>query len=400
MISLQSMKFLLFFLTVWGSGHAYIAHRLIRPLPTGSRWRLAGWSWLAVSLLIAPLVIVGRWLSLDQALFDILAWIAYVDMGFFLVLVPLLVVRDTGWILFRSLRTLHHKLAGRQHPITPASTARRQFLANTMNAGMLGLTGGMTVAGYFEARRLARVKEISIPIRGLPRDLQDFHIVQLSDIHIGPTIKGDYLLGIVERCNELHPDMVAITGDLIDGLTNQLQEDVAPLAQLRSRHGSYFVTGNHEYYWDANTWTALLETLGVKVLLNENQVIRHGNARLMVAGVTDYAGDKYVPDHLSDPQQARRHAPRTDASILLAHQPRSAFAGEAAGYDLQLSGHVHGGQFLPWNLFIKLVQPFSNGLHRLNNRMWLYVSAGTGYWGPPQRLGVAPEITSIRLKRA
>ena len=400
MISLRSMKFLLFFLTVWGGGHAYIAHRLIRPLPSGSRWRPVGWSWLAASLLIAPLVIVGRWLSLDQALFDILAWIAYVDMGFFLVLVPLLVVRDTGWILFRSLRTLHHKLAGRQPAITPASTARRQFLANTMNAGMLGLTASMTVAGYFEARRLARVKEISIPIRDLPRDLQDFHIVQLSDIHIGPTIKGDYLLGIVERCNALHPDMVAITGDLIDGLTNQLQEDVTPLAQLRSRHGSYFVTGNHEYYWDANTWTALLETLGVKVLLNENQVIRHGNARLMVAGVTDYAGDKYVADHLSDPQQARRHAPRTDAAILLAHQPRSAFAGEAAGYDLQLSGHVHGGQFLPWNLFIKLVQPFSNGLHRLNNRMWLYVSAGTGYWGPPQRLGVAPEITSIRLRRA
>ena len=400
MISLPLMKFLIFFLSVWGGGHAYIAYRLIRPLPTGSRWRPVGWTWLAVSLLIAPLVIVGRWMNLDQVLFDRLAWLAYVDMGFFLVLVPMLAVRDTGWILFRLFRTLHHKLAGRQQAITPASNARRQFLANTMNAGMLGLAGGMTIAGYAEARRLARVKEIVVPVRDLPRDLQDFHIVQLSDIHIGPTIKGDYLLGIVERSNELRPDMVAITGDLIDGLTWQLQEDVAPLTQLHSRHGSFFVTGNHEYYWDAKAWCALLKTLGVTVLLNENRVIQHGNARLLVAGATDYAADKYVSSHLSDPQQARRHAPRTDAAILLAHQPRSAFAGEAAGYDLQLSGHVHGGQFFPWNLFIKLVQPFSNGLHSLNNRMWLYVSAGAGYWGPPQRLGVPPEITSIRLRRA
>ena len=400
MISLQPMKFFLFFITVWGGGHAYIAHRLIRPLPAGSRWRPIGWSWWTVSLLIAPLVLVGRWQGLDQTLFDMLAWIAYIDMGFFLVLIPLLVMRDSGWILFSLFRKLHHKLSDRPQTITPENNARRQFLANTMNAGMLGLTGGMTIAGYNEARRLARVKEITIPVRNLPADLEDFHIVQLSDIHLGPTIKGDYLQGIVERSNELNPDMVAITGDLVDGLTNQLQKDVAPLTQLRSRHGSFFVTGNHEYYWDARTWSALLKTLGIQVLLNENRIIQHGSARLMVAGVTDYAGDKYVPEHLSDPQQARRHAARADASVLLAHQPRSAFAGEAAGYDLQLSGHVHGGQFFPWNLFINLVQPFNNGLHKLNGRMWLYVSAGAGYWGPPQRLGVPPEITSIKLRRA
>jgi predicted MPP superfamily phosphohydrolase len=400
MISSQPMKFFLFFITVWGGGHAYIAHRLIRPLPAGSRWRPIGWSWWTVSLLTAPLVLVGRWQGLDQALFDMLAWIAYVDMGFFLVLIPLLVTRDSGWILFRLFRKLHHKLSDRPQSITPENNARRQFLANTMNAGMLGLTGGMTIAGYNEARRLARVKVITIPVRNLPADLEGFHIVQLSDIHLGPTIKGDYLQGIVERSNELNPDMVAITGDLVDGLTNQLQKDVAPLTQLRSRHGSFFVTGNHEYYWDAKTWSALLKTLGIKVLLNENRIIQHGSARLMVAGVTDYAGDKYVSDHLSDPRQARHHAERADASVLLAHQPRSAFAGEAAGYDLQLSGHVHGGQFFPWNLFINLVQPFSNGLHKLNGRMWLYVSAGTGYWGPPQRLGVPPEITSIKLRRA
>lgn len=394
------MKFLIFFVLVWGGGHAYIAFRLIRPLPIGSRWRPIGWTWWTVSLLIAPLMLVGRRLGIDQALFDVLAWIAYIDMGFFLVLLPLLIVRDGGWILFSLFRKLHHKLSDGSPAITPENNARRQFLANTMNAGMLGLTGGMTIAGYTEARRLARVKKITIPIHNLPTDLEDFHIVQLSDIHIGPTIKGDYLQGIVERSNELNPDMVAITGDLVDGLTNQLQEDVTPLKQLRSRHGSFFVTGNHEYYWDARAWSGLLKMLGIEVLLNENRIIKHGSAHLMVAGITDYASEKYVPEHLSDPQQARHHARPVDASVLLAHQPRSAFAGEAAAYDLQLSGHVHGGQFFPWNLFITLVQPFSNGLHNLNDRMWLYVNAGTGYWGPPQRLGVPPEITSIRLRRA
>ena len=392
--------FFLFFIAVWGGGHAYIAYRLIKPLSPGGRSRYFGWVWLAISLFIVPLVIFSRWVGVDPDLLDRLAWAAYLDMGFFLVLLPLLMVRDVGWILFRLIRSLHHKLAKTQQAATPENIERRNFLANCMNAGMLGLTGSMTVAGYYQARQLPRIREVTIPVRNLHADLQDFHIVQLSDIHLGPTIKGDYLQGIVERSNELQPDLVAITGDLVDGLTYQLQEDVTPLGQLRSRHGSYFVTGNHEYYWDATAWTGLLKTMGIHVLLNEHRILRHLKGRLLLAGITDYSAHKYIPDHRSNPQQARDNALYSDASILLAHQPRSAFAGAAAGYDLQLSGHVHGGQFIPWNLFIGLVQPFNNGLHRVHERMWLYVSAGSGYWGPPSRLGVPSEITSIRLTRA
>jgi predicted MPP superfamily phosphohydrolase len=392
--------FFLFFITVWGGGHVYIAYRLLRPLSPGGRVRSVGWIWLAISLFIVPLVIFSRWAGVDPDLLDRLAWAAYLDMGFFLVLLPLLIVRDLGWILFGIIRKLHHRLSERQQPATPENIERRNFLANCMNAGMLGLTGSMTVAGYYEAKQLARVREITIPVANLHEDLQGFHIVQLSDIHVGPTIKGDYLQGIVERSNELKPDMVAITGDLIDGLTYQLQDDVTPLEQLRSRHGTYFVTGNHEYYWDATAWTGLLKTMGIHVLLNEHIIIRHRKGHLLLAGVTDYSGHKYVPEHLSDPQQARDNARHSDVSVLLAHQPRSAFAGDEAGYDLQLSGHVHGGQFFPWNLFIGLAQPFNNGLHRVHERMWLYVSAGAGYWGPPSRLGVPSEITSIRLTRA
>jgi len=159
------------------------------------------------------------------------------------------------------------------------------------------------------------------------------------------------------------------------------------------------VTGNHEYYWRAEDWVEYLKVLGIHVLINEHHMIRHNETRLLLAGATDYNAHRYVPAHASDPQKARAHAGNADMSILLAHQPKSAFAGAAAGYDLQLSGHVHGGQFFPWNFMIKLVQPFNNGLHRVEDRMWLYVSAGSGYWGPPQRLGVPPEITELKLVR-
>jgi len=397
--------FFLFFIAVWGGGHAYLAHRLLRPLAGRRRRQRIGQAILALSLVGVPLVFFGRWLGLDTQWLDPdwldrLAWAAYLDMGMFLVLVPLLLARDLGWITFTFLHALRQRLRGRQTGTVPGNPERRHFLANAMNAGLLGLTGSMAVAGYREARQLARIREVIIPLSGLPDALHNFHIVQLSDIHLGPTIKGDYLAGIVERCNAVEPDLVVITGDLIDGLTTDLQADVAPLEQLRARHGNWFVTGNHEYYWGAADWVALLPGLGVNVLLNEHHVIEHDGARLLLAGVTDYSAGNHLPGHASDPQRARDGAGRADASILLAHQPRSAFAGAAAGFDLQLSGHIHGGQFFPWNLVIGLVQPFGLGLHRVNRRMWLYVSAGTGYWGPPSRLGVPSEITSLRLVRA
>ena len=394
------MLFAIVFISIWFSLHAYLAWRLIRPLAPHSPWRRLAWSVLLASLVIVPGVFFTRILIQEPALTDSLAWVAYIDMGFVLMLAPLLVVHDSVAAVFRKSRRLsrqHH-----HHSPDPPGTdsSRRQFMANGVNLGLVGLSGVMAGTGYHEARRLAEVRQVSIPLTSLPEALDGFRIVQLSDIHLGPTIKGDYLQGIVERCNELRPDLVAITGDLVDGLTSMLQEDVAPLTSLQSRHGTFFVTGNHEYYWDALTWSELLQTMGIHVLNNSHRIIRHDTARLLLAGATDYSAHRYVPGHASDPDLARRRAASSDAAILLAHQPKSAFAGEAAGYDLQLSGHIHGGQFFPWNLMIGMVQPFTTGLHRVNRRMWLYVSAGTGYWGPPNRLGVPAEITEIRLTRA
>jgi predicted MPP superfamily phosphohydrolase len=239
-----------------------------------------------------------------------------------------------------------------------------------------------------------------VPINNLPAALAGFQLVQISDIHIGPTIRGDYLRRIVSAVNRLRPDMVAITGDLVDGSVSELGPHVAPLAELVSRHGSYFVTGNHEYYSGAHSWIAELRRLGVTVLMNDHVVLRHDGALAVVGGVTDYNAAHFDPTHRSNPLAAIAGAP-SDAGvkILLAHQPRSAPAAADAGFDLQLSGHTHGGQFMPWNFFVKLQQPFVAGLHRLR-QLWVYTSRGTGYWGPPKRFGAPSEITLITLVTA
>jgi predicted MPP superfamily phosphohydrolase len=258
----------------------------------------------------------------------------------------------------------------------------------------------MSLIGYVNVQRQARIVEVDIPIADLPDALHEFTIAQISDVHIGPTIKRRHIEEIVARVNALGADMIAITGDLVDGSVRELAGHTAPLAALAAPHGAYFVTGNHEYYSGAAAWVIELRRLGLRVLMNEHVVLQHRGARLLVAGVTDYSAHRIDPQQRSDPHAAIAGAPaEVGIKILLAHQPRSAHAAEAAGFDLQLSGHTHGGQFLPWNFFVRLQQPFTAGLNRLN-ALWVYTSRGTGYWGPPKRLGAPSEITRIRLLQA
>jgi predicted MPP superfamily phosphohydrolase len=258
----------------------------------------------------------------------------------------------------------------------------------------------VTIWGFANARRSARVRRVDVPIAGLPPALDGFAIAQVSDVHVGPTIRRPFVEAIVATVNRLDADLVAITGDLVDGSVPELADHVAPLAGLRSREGSFFVTGNHEYYSGAAPWIRELRRLGVRVLMNEHVVVRRGSAALVLAGVTDYSAGHFDTAQASDPRAALAGAPADAAlRIVLAHQPRSAGATEAAGFDLQLSGHTHGGQFLPWNFFVRLQQPFTAGLHRWR-RMWVYTSRGTGYWGPPKRFGAPSEITLLRLVAA
>ena len=179
------------------------------------------------------------------------------------------------------------------------------------------------------------------------------------------------------------------------------------MSDLQSRYGTYFVTGNHEYYSGAQSWIDKLRTMGVTVLMNEHVVIEHGDdsqdgdkATVVVAGVADYHAHHFEESHRSDPHAALVDAPvHTHFKLLLAHQPRSASAAADAGFDLQLSGHTHGGQFWPWGYFVRFQQPFTAGLNKLRD-LWVYTSRGTGYWGPPKRFGAPSEITYLRLVRA
>jgi predicted MPP superfamily phosphohydrolase len=201
---------------------------------------------------------------------------------------------------------------------------------------------------------------------------------------------------IVDVVNTLDADIVVLTGDLVDGSVAQLGYDVAPLKRINSVSGNFFVTGNHEYYSGVIEWIEEVKRLGFTVLLNEHQVIRRGQAGMVLAGVTDYRGGNFLTSHRSDPQKALDGAPRADVKILLAHQPKNIFDAAKAGYDLQISGHTHGGQFFPWNLFVGFTQPYVSGLHTHQNTQ-IYVSRGTGYWGPPVRVGSPSEITLIQL---
>jgi uncharacterized protein len=360
--------------------HAYIGWRLL-PAWSGHAFVL----WPLALLLLASAVLMPlsvrriRWQRFAQAL----TWAGLVFMGLFSSLFVLTLIRDLGLGVAA--------LVSMARPLPIADMSRLSGQAVTVVALLV------TLWGYVNARRTARVVDVDVPIDGLPEPLHGFTIAQISDIHVGPTIRGDYLSAIVGRVNRLEADLVAVTGDLVDGRVADLAPHVAPLAELRSRHGSFFVTGNHEYYSGADPWTAELRRLGLNVLQNQHVVIRHGDASLVVAGVTDYSAHHFDPSQRSDPAAAIAGAPPDAAvKILLAHQPRSADAAHQAGFDLQLSGHTHGGQFWPWNHFVPLQQPYTAGLHRLRG-MWVYTSRGTGYWGPPKRLGAPSEITRIRL---
>ncbi len=368
--------------------HAYVAWRLLPALGALPSAQFVMAIVLAMSAVLMPWGLLARRVR-SRRWSDRLSWAGLGLMGLFSSLFVLTVGRDLLLLL-----PAHAVLA-----FAPGAFDA-QVLALWSAAAVALAAVAITLVGLWNARRTAAVVVVEVPIRDLPAALHGFSIAQISDIHIGPTIKRGYLQSIVDAVNALDADMVAVTGDLVDGSVADLGHHVAPLATLNSRHGTYFVTGNHEYYSGAHAWIVELRRLGVQVLMNEHVVLAHGEASLLVAGVTDYGAHHFDPSHRSDPQAALHQAPEhARIRVLLAHQPRSAAAAALAGFHLQLSGHTHGGQFLPWNFLVRFQQPFTAGLHRLKD-LWVYTSRGTGYWGPPKRFGAPSEITHLRFVNA
>lgn len=363
--------------------HIYIGARVGLDLPGGHVVQSIFIVWLIFSALIIPFGVAARMFE-PARLSDALGWLGLLPMGLFSSLFVLTVLRDVF-------------IVGIEAAIAFGFFSGAGNWSEDSALLVVLLAVFSSVIGFINARRTARVVHVRVPLADLPAALEGFSIVQISDIHVGPTIKRKYLQAIVERVNELHPDVIALTGDLVDGSVAQLSEHTAPLAELKARYGSFFVTGNHEYYSGATAWIAEVTRLGLRVLQNEHVVLSHQGAALVIAGVNDYSAPK-IPGIESSVSQALFGAPE-GPRILLAHQPRTAEAANAEGVDLQLSGHTHGGQFLPWNLLVPLQQPFVSGLHRLGH-LWVYVSRGTGYWGPPKRFGAPSEITHLTLVRS
>ena len=267
------------------------------------------------------------------------------------------------------------------------------------NRGVLIASVVALAWGVYGGVRGPRLREVEIEIAELPEALHGFSIAQISDLHVGPTIRERYVERVVERANSIGADVIALTGDIVDGPSSALALHAAPLANLTSREGTCFVPGNHEYYADVEAWFDVFRGHGARVLLNEGFSIDRDGARVWIGGVVDPSARIRGGEFAGPDLRASLGSGSTaDLRILLAHQPNvGAEAAAELGYDVQLSGHTHGGQFFPWTLAIRKAQRFHQGRFRVG-RLELYVTPGTGYWGPPVRLGTRTEIAKITFR--
>ena len=278
------------------------------------------------------------------------------------------------------------------------SPSRRLFLARSLAVTAGAVAVGTAGTGAYFANSAPVVRRVPVTLAGLDPSLDGLRIVTFSDGHLSATYGGRRFERLVELVNEQRPDVVAIVGDLVDGDVSELREEAAPLADLVSDQGVFFVTGNHEYFVDTDAWLRHLPTLGVDVLRNERVAIRRGSASFDLAGIDDRtAAFSGLPGHGADLDAALDGRDDETPVVLLAHQPFMVEQARAAGVDLQLSGHTHGGQLWPFDYVISLDQPSVEGLSRYGDTQ-LYVTSGAGYWGPPMRVGARPEVTVVELR--
>lgn len=309
-------------------------------------------------------------------------------------LLSLVLVSFIAWDLVLALKKLFRFNTPFNRPKLLANPSRRAFL---FNSGVVGTASVLTAKGYNEVWETPGVEKVEVYLKNLPSNFDGLNIVQVSDLHVGPTIKRDFVQKVVEQVNAQDPDVVVLTGDFVDGSVEDLLSEFDPFLSMKSKYGIFFVTGNHEYYSGASAWIDAFSRLGWKVLLNEHSLVEIEGQQIAFAGVSDYRAHRFNLAHTSSVAKAIDNLPSDITKILLAHQPRSFYEASELGVDLQISGHTHGGQYFPFNLVVYLAQPYVKGLHR-KGKSQIYVNRGTGFWGPPVRLGVPSEITRLILR--
>jgi predicted MPP superfamily phosphohydrolase len=376
--------------------HYYLWARLIRDpqLPAQLRPIASALLFLLAASLPTALVL-GRG---HPEIRRLLSWPAFLWMGVMFLLFIALLSTDLARLLFGLGR---RAIGARPAPTGDQGLSlRRTFLARSVVSGVSLAVAGLTLSAIRSARGPIGVRKVRVRLDRLPASQNGFTIAQITDVHVGATIGRSFIEDIVRRTNDLSPDLIAITGDLVDGPVEQLGHLVEPLRNLRARHGVFFVSGNHEYFSAPEGWFNELPRLGIRVLRNERLTIGNAEGSFDLAGIDDRSAVHYggLGPRQALAQALRGRDPEREL-VLLAHQPSVVVEAEPFQVGLQLSGHTHGGQIWPFGWLVRLQQPFIAGLHRRGDAQ-IYVSCGTGYWGPPMRLGAPPEITELRLERA
>lgn len=385
-------RFLIFLLSamaILSGAHIYFWFRLVRETELHPPHRLwATWACVALAALVPICLVAPR--LLPRSVAGLASWPGYIWMGLMLMLFAGLVITDLARLAF---------IAGRSIlGILPLPPDRQLALVRWV---ALAVCGAAALAGSYSVLQGLRrpvIKELQIALPKLPAALAGTRLVQLSDLHIGATKSEAFAKDVVERTNALNPDIILLTGDIVEGRFGSVRADVQVLAGLKARLGVYMVTGNHEYYSGLREWLPELERLGIKILRNRHVTLdADKDGGWVLAGIDDWKGDSVEPGQGADMARALKDVDPQRPVVLLSHQPKAMIQAAQAGVGLVLSGHTHGGQIWPFGLAVRLQQAsFLVGLYRVGGSQ-LYVNPGTGHWGPPMRLGTRSEITHITL---
>lgn len=327
-----------------------------------------------------------HFLKIENSFSILFLWLGYIGLG----IVSLLFF---SYLIIDIFSIISHLLL-KENKFDPN---RRIFLGFTIRGLAATISGIGSAWGIYSALKTPVIKTVKIPIINLSNNLNNFKIAHITDTHIGSMIGKQFVQEIVRKISDMKPDILVFTGDAADGSVESYGNSFSPFEDLNVPYGKYFVTGNHEYYSDLNGWLRLIEKVGFKILINESQILNINGSEIMITGIPDKTGKYFSSFHKVDMQKAIGGMRKCDLKILLAHRPKDVEYAISNNFHLQLSGHTHGGQYFPFSLLVQLAHPFLKGLHKKENT-WVYINQGTGYWGPPMRIGTEPEITEIIIK--
>jgi uncharacterized protein len=387
-----SISFLIFFLIanlIVFSIHYYLWIKIVKDTGLKNYFRKTVTFLIVLLALSFPVAIVFARVFSIQLPYSLL-WLFYLWMGTMMLLFFSLLFMDVIKLVYN----ISQKFSDRSNKTI--DNDRREFISRSLVSGtslFVLIAAGISVRNCYSE---LVVKNIKISLTSLPEVFKGFKIVQISDLHIGKMMTKDGLQKVVDKVNNLKPDLIVITGDLVDGSVNRLLHEVSPINTLHGENGVFFVTGNHEYYNGVMEWTNVFLENGIEVLGNKSIKITRGNDFFYLSGVNDHSAKRFGKEHAADFKNTFSGLDKNKKKILLAHQPKAVNEASEYGVDLVLSGHTHGGQIWPFSYLVYLQQPYLKGLHKLNNTQ-LYVNQGTGCWGPQMRLGSFNEITEIIL---